>query len=229
MSAWAISQDGSAMSKFVKALVTEELRSRYADVTSACVVDLTGLDVAAQEKLRRTLRAKTARLEVLKNSLARRAFAGGPLDSLGKALDGPCALVTSRESLIEVARLLIEAAKGKDIDPQSRRQSIRALGRIKDDEVIAFLEDLFKKESGMIKLNAAYALCKEGNSQYESYFKEALQDENLFDSASSLLVDLKGEEAIPIIEEALKDRSDVEKKAMRSYLEQMVRESKAHK
>jgi len=99
------------MSKFVKALVTEELRSRYADFTSACVVDLTGLDVASQEKLRKTLSAKSAMLEVVKNSLARRAFAGGPLDPLGKVLEGPCALVRSRESLIEIARLLTEAAK----------------------------------------------------------------------------------------------------------------------
>lgn len=99
------------MSKFVKALVTEELKSRYADLSSACVVDLTGLDVASQEKLRRALSSKSATLEVVKNSLARRAFAGGPLDPLGKVLEGPCALVTSRESLIEVARLLIDTAK----------------------------------------------------------------------------------------------------------------------
>ncbi len=99
------------MSKAVKALVTNELKSRYADVVGACVVDLTGLDVADQEKLRRSLRTKSAKLEVIKNSLARRAFAGGPLEPLGKVLEGPCALVTSRESLIEVARLLTEAAK----------------------------------------------------------------------------------------------------------------------
>jgi len=99
------------MSKFVKALVTEEIRSRYAEVTSACVVDLTGLDVQAQEKLRKSLRTKSATLEIVKNSLARRAFAGGALGPLGKALEGPCAVVTSRESLIEVARLLTDAAK----------------------------------------------------------------------------------------------------------------------
>ncbi len=99
------------MSKPVKGLVTEELRSRYNGLSSACVVDLTGLDVAAQEKLRRTLRAKSATLEVVKNSLARRALADGLLAPLGKALEGPCALVTSRESLIDIARLLTDAAK----------------------------------------------------------------------------------------------------------------------
>lgn len=99
------------MSKAVKALMTDQLRDRYAGLNSACVVELTGLDVQAQEKLRRNLRGKSARLEVVKNSLARRAFQGGPLDPLGASLTGPCAVVTSSGSLIDVAKLLVEAAK----------------------------------------------------------------------------------------------------------------------
>ena len=99
------------MSKAVKALVTQELKSRYAGTTSACVVALTGMDVQAQEKLRRSLRAKAAKLEVVKNSLARHAFKGGPLEGIGNNLEGPCALVTSSQSLIDVAKLLVEAAK----------------------------------------------------------------------------------------------------------------------
>jgi len=99
------------MSKAIKALMTEQLRERYAGMSSACVVELTGLDVQSQEKLRRNLRAKSARLEVVKNSLARRAFQGGPLDPLGPTLVGPCAVVSSSGSLIEVAKLLVEAAK----------------------------------------------------------------------------------------------------------------------
>ena len=91
--------------------MTEQLRERYAGMSSACVVELTGLDVQSQEKLRRNLRAKSARLEVVKNSLARRAFQGGPLDPLGPTLVGPCAVVSSSGSLIEVAKLLVEAAK----------------------------------------------------------------------------------------------------------------------
>ena len=99
------------MSKAIKALMTEQLRERYGGMSSACIVDLTGLDVHSQEKLRRNLRTKQARLEVVKNSLARRAFKGGPLDSLGPTLVGPCALVSSSGSLIEVAKLLVAATK----------------------------------------------------------------------------------------------------------------------
>jgi large subunit ribosomal protein L10 len=99
------------MSKAVKALMTQQLKDRYAGMESACVVEVTGLDVAAQEKLRRNLRQKSARLEIVKNSLARQAFAGSALDPLGKAMVGPCALVTSSGSLIDIAKLLVEAAK----------------------------------------------------------------------------------------------------------------------
>ncbi len=99
------------MSKPVKAMVTAELKKRYAGVESACVVNVTGLDVKAQEKLRRTLREKSARIQIVKNSLAKYAFKDTPLAPLGDALTGPCALITSSQSLIEIAKLLIDAAK----------------------------------------------------------------------------------------------------------------------
>ena len=99
------------MSKAVKAMVAEELRGRYAGVANACVVDLTGLNVIEQQQLRKRLRDKSGRLEVVKNSLARQAFAQSPLEPLGEALTGPCAVVTARESLIDVAKILVEAAK----------------------------------------------------------------------------------------------------------------------
>lgn len=99
------------MSKAIKAMITDELKERYDGAVSACVVELTGLDVQSQEKIRRELRSKSASLKVVKNSLARHAFKGGPLAPLGEALVGPCALVTSPESMIEVAKYLVEATK----------------------------------------------------------------------------------------------------------------------
>lgn len=99
------------MSKPVKAMVEAEYRARYDGIDSACVVSLMGLSVHEQEQLRGSLREKSARVQVIKNGLARRAFDGGPLEALGLALDGPCALVTSKESLIDAAKTLVEAAK----------------------------------------------------------------------------------------------------------------------
>lgn len=97
------------MSRAIKEMLADELKERYAGVSSVCVVDLTGLDVPAQEKLRRTLGQESARLEVVKNSLAKRAFLDGPLNPLGQALAGPCALVVGADSAVKVARTLVAA------------------------------------------------------------------------------------------------------------------------
>lgn len=99
------------MSRTVKTLITEELRDRYSAVSDACLVGLTGLDVQAQQALRKRVREKAGRLEVIKNSMAKRAFQDTALNPLAQVLEGPCALVTSSESLIDVAKVLVEAAK----------------------------------------------------------------------------------------------------------------------
>jgi len=103
------------MSKAVKDMVTNEYRSRYEGLASACVIDMTGMSVKQQQSLRASVREKSGRIEVVKNSLARRAFSGGVMAPLGDALEGPCALVTSHEtSVIDLAKTLVEAAKAFD-------------------------------------------------------------------------------------------------------------------
>jgi len=99
------------MSKPVKGLISREYQSRYGGVESACLVSVVGLDAISTNRLRGELQARNIRLEVVKNSLARRAFADGPLAPLGKALRGPCALVTGDESVIDLAKLLVECRK----------------------------------------------------------------------------------------------------------------------
>ncbi len=64
------------MSKVVKELITNDLKYRFDGIDGACVVELSGLDVKAQEKIRGNLRGKSARLEVVKNSMARRGVQG---------------------------------------------------------------------------------------------------------------------------------------------------------
>ncbi|MEK6674966.1 MAG: 50S ribosomal protein L10 [Planctomycetota bacterium] len=98
------------MSKAIKAMIEKDLRERYTGVNSACVVELTGMDVQSQEKLRKSLRGKSARLEVIRNSMARQAFKESPLAPLGQSLEGPCALVTG-SSPVDIAKLLMESAK----------------------------------------------------------------------------------------------------------------------
>ena len=98
------------MSKPVKDMLTEYLKSKYDGVNSACVVDLTGLDVQTTEALRQRLRNKQGRMEVVRNRLARRAFVDSPLQALGEALTGPSALVIG-DSIIDLAKELVSFNK----------------------------------------------------------------------------------------------------------------------
>ncbi len=99
------------MSRQLKAVLEQELRSRYEGVDEACVVDLSRVKVADTMMLRRALCDRKMRVMVVKNSMARRAFADGPLAPIGSSLAGPCALVTGGDSVIDVAREIVRLAK----------------------------------------------------------------------------------------------------------------------
>ena len=99
------------MSKPLKRMLSENLRRCYEGVDSACVIDLTGLDVQRTQQIRRDLRQKSIRMQVVKNSMARLAFTDGPLGPLAAELEGPCALVTGGDSIVEVAKALVQWAR----------------------------------------------------------------------------------------------------------------------
>jgi len=92
-------------------MLSDDLRRRYEGVDSACVVNLTGLNVQKTQEIRRDLTAKQMRMQVLKNSTARLAFSDGPLGPLASALSGPCALVTGGDSIVEAAKVLVHWSK----------------------------------------------------------------------------------------------------------------------
>ena len=100
------------MSKPVKDMIIAEYRKRFGDVSGGVVVEIRGLEATANNKLRNTLRSKGVRVTVLKNSLARKAFSGGPLDPLGPALSGPTALIYGDKSVVDVARDIVALATG---------------------------------------------------------------------------------------------------------------------
>jgi large subunit ribosomal protein L10 len=94
------------MSKPVKELVTNELRSRYGEFDSALWIELTRTDGATTNAFRRDLRAHEMQMQVVKNSLFRRACGQSALAPLAADLAGPAALVTGGESPIDVAKLV---------------------------------------------------------------------------------------------------------------------------
>lgn len=99
------------MSKKVKDLITKEYEDAYGEVDSACVVSVIGMDAISTNRFRGELRSKNIRLQVVKNSLARRALMDSPLKPLTDALEGPCAVATGGESVIDLAKILVGMKK----------------------------------------------------------------------------------------------------------------------
>lgn len=96
------------MSKLVKDLITNELQDRYAALDSALWVELVGADGHVTNDFRRALRSKQMRIEIVKTSLFRRATAESKLRPLAEKLNGPSAIVTGGDSVIDAAKVVEE-------------------------------------------------------------------------------------------------------------------------
>ena len=103
------------MSKPIKELVRKEVARRFEGVTSAAVVDVTGIDAVSMNQLRDRLAGKSVRLMIVKNALARQVFKAAGQNTMAEILEGPCALVYATDggktSVVSVVRELLEIAK----------------------------------------------------------------------------------------------------------------------
>jgi len=92
------------MSKYVKELMMDQLRSDLDGSRSVLILDLKGLDAIAEHQFRRDMRKKSIRVRTLKNTLARRVFTEMGLDGLSKYLEGPSVLVWGGAGVAELAK-----------------------------------------------------------------------------------------------------------------------------
>jgi large subunit ribosomal protein L10 len=99
------------MSKPVKQMMMSDYERRFGALEGALVVDIRGIKANQNNQMRLALAQKNVRVTVIKNTLARKAFAGTPLAPLDPALEGPSALAYGAESVVDVARALVEWAK----------------------------------------------------------------------------------------------------------------------
>lgn len=102
------------MSKPVKNLIVAEYKKRFADVEGAVLIEVRGMPATANTALRSKMRQSNVRVTVVKNTLAKRAFTGTPLEALAPGLKGPRAVVYGKTSVVNIARELVESAKSND-------------------------------------------------------------------------------------------------------------------
>jgi large subunit ribosomal protein L10 len=99
------------MSKYVKEMLMDQLKSDLNGSRSVLIVDLKGLDGVAENRLRLDLRKKSIRLRTLKNTLARRVFEDMGLGGLSRYLEGPSVAVWGGDGVAELAKELSSQVK----------------------------------------------------------------------------------------------------------------------
>ena len=92
-------------------MIVAEYKRRFDNVGDALVVDIRGIDANDNNDLRVDLLGKNIYITVLKNSLAKTTFEGSNLEVLTTTLSGPSALVFGGDSVVDVARNLVDWAK----------------------------------------------------------------------------------------------------------------------
>lgn len=103
------------MSKKVKNLITQELHDRLEGVEAVAVLNPRGMNAIKNNEFRRKLHAQGAKMTVVRNTLVKRATAGGKLVGFESLLEGPSALVYSKTASVSaVARLLMDEKKTND-------------------------------------------------------------------------------------------------------------------
>lgn len=138
----------------LKQPIVEEIKENIKDAKSVVLVDYRGLTVEQDTQLRKTLREAGIIYKVYKNTMVKLAIDGTDFVSLKDDLEGPTAVVISKEDATAPARLVAKFAKD---NPQIEMKSGVVEGTYYDNagiKVIATIpsrEELLSKFLGSIQ------------------------------------------------------------------------------
>ena len=100
------------MERAVKEATVAELAESWEGIRHAFLIDFRGMKVPEVTELRDKIRETGSKYRVVKNTLAKRAVQGTPLESLGEEFVGPTALAWHDTDPVSLAKVLVEVAKG---------------------------------------------------------------------------------------------------------------------
>ncbi len=99
------------MSKTVKELMIRDYQHKLEGVDDALVISIRGIPANENNRMRIDLAGKNIRVTVVRNSLANHALKGKSLSAIEPLLGGPTALAYGAESVVDVARALVDWAR----------------------------------------------------------------------------------------------------------------------
>lgn len=102
-----------SLNRSEKEAVISEVTTLAAKAQTLVLAEYRGMTVAAMTKLRSSARSNGVNLSVLKNTLARRAVKGSPLESASDLMTGPLIYGFS-EDAVAAARVVADFAKTND-------------------------------------------------------------------------------------------------------------------
>ena len=126
------------MSKLVKDMIVHDYAEKFGSMTEVAVISIRGVEANDNNEIRDALRQKDIKLTVIRNNLARKMFSDTALEGLRDVLEGPNALAYGAESVVDVARELVELLK--------KFPAIELKGAILDGE-------LYEGEAGVVALS----------------------------------------------------------------------------
>jgi len=89
----------------------ERLKSELEGVSNAYLVDFKGMSVGEDQKLRAEIHKAKITYKVVKNTLARIAVQGTPLEPMGEKFVGTTAIAITKDDPVAVAKVLSDFAK----------------------------------------------------------------------------------------------------------------------
>ena len=104
------------MSKLIKNMLVDDLKGRLQGVGEVIVVSLGRLVAQKTTQLRQALRKKRISLQLVKNSLARRAMLGTPLEPALEEAEGMLAIAWGGDDVVDLAKELDRLSGVKDFD-----------------------------------------------------------------------------------------------------------------
>jgi len=116
------------------------LKEMMSKAAIAIAVGYKNIDAAATVKLRKTFRDNKVDYKVIKNTLARLAAKGTPLEKFTEGLDGPNAIILGYDDVVAPAKVL-----GDVLREQGEQMTVKAgvvQGNLVDARSLAALADL---------------------------------------------------------------------------------------
>ena len=95
----------------MKETKVKELAEHIKDAKLVLLVDYRGTTVEADTKLRKDIRDVNAELKVIKNNIIKRALDANGEDGLNDVLEGPTAIVSSKEDYLQPLKTIYKFSK----------------------------------------------------------------------------------------------------------------------